>query len=91
MSLDLEKYLSRRRALFMAGAGIAAIGAGSVALKGSGASTLVGRINPDDIRKLDDNMYLVDGWVLSAADLEDIDASHAKPATLFSNLAKNVD
>jgi|GEM_PF-4588781 len=78
MSPELKKHLTRRNTIFAVGGVGAVAAAAMMTSSGGGKSTLVGKIDPDKIKALDDGFYLADGWVLSADDLKGVDLSKIK-------------
>lgn len=79
MPLTLKKHLTRRNAIIAAG-GAGTLVATTALISGNGGkSTLVGKIDPTQIKALGDGFYLANGWVLSAEDLKGFDLSNAQP------------
>jgi len=91
MPPEIEKHITRRNALITAG-GVAAITVGASFLtRPDGATTIVGAVDVSHLKDLGDGYYLVDGWVLTKADLKSADVAHAAPANLFADLYSHVD
>lgn len=65
---------SRRNLLLGASAASVAALAAAASLSGKrkGVTTPVGEIDPEKLVDLGDGFYIVDGWVLSGADLESL-------------------
>lgn len=60
-----------RRTLLLAGAGVGVAGAVGFLAQRPSTSTQLGGIDGRNIVALEDGFYLVDGWVLTADDLDD--------------------
>jgi len=73
-----DMLTSRRALVLAAGAATAAVGAGALMLsRGPGVAAPVGRVDPRKVTALDENFFLVDGWVLTADDVKALRLSAA--------------
>lgn len=71
MKFTPDMLTSRRALLLAAGAAPAAVGAGALMLnRAPGVAAPVGRVDLRKVTALDENFFVVDGWVLTADDVK---------------------